>query len=65
MQLRLLDHAEQSSVGRIFFSKAVALPFLRFRMLRYGYIESPIPWREITLVRLLCRSKALVLLHQY
>lgn len=34
-------------VGRIFFSKAVALPFLRFRMLRHGYLQSPIHWQEV------------------
>ncbi|OTA66627.1 Arylacetamide deacetylase-like protein [Hypoxylon sp. EC38] len=33
-------------VGRVFFSKPVALPFLRFRMLRHGYIISPIHWHE-------------------
>ncbi|KAI1429292.1 Alpha/Beta hydrolase protein [Xylaria sp. FL1777] len=34
------------SVGRVFFSKPVALPFLRFRMLRHGYIKSPVYWHE-------------------
>ncbi|KAI1302572.1 Alpha/Beta hydrolase protein [Xylaria venustula] len=34
------------SVGRVFFSKPVALPFLRFRMLRHGYIRSPMHWHE-------------------
>lgn len=38
-----------SRMGRVFFSKQVALPFLRFRMLRHGYIQSPITWREIDL----------------
>ncbi|GAW11163.1 hypothetical protein ANO14919_005050 [Xylariales sp. No.14919] len=33
-------------VGRLFFSKPVALPFLRFRMLRHGYIKSPVYWHE-------------------
>ncbi|KAI3336463.1 Alpha/Beta hydrolase protein [Xylariaceae sp. AK1471] len=33
-------------VGRIFFSKPVALPFLRFRMLRHGYVKSPVHWHE-------------------
>ncbi|TVY45392.1 hypothetical protein LOCC1_G006350 [Lachnellula occidentalis] len=36
-----------SSIGRVFFSKPVALPFLRFRMLRHGYIRSPIHWHEV------------------
>ncbi|KAF2497911.1 alpha/beta-hydrolase [Lophium mytilinum] len=34
-------------LGRVFFSKAVALPFLRFRMLRHGYLQSPITWHEV------------------
>ncbi|KAI1180174.1 Alpha/Beta hydrolase protein [Nemania sp. FL0916] len=36
----------QPSVGRIFFSKPVALPFSRFRMLRHGYIKFPVHWHE-------------------
>lgn len=35
-----------ANVGRVFFSKWVALPFLRWRMLRHGYLVSPIGWRE-------------------
>ncbi|KAF2112694.1 Alpha/Beta hydrolase protein [Lophiotrema nucula] len=34
-------------LGRIFFSKPVALPFLRFRMLRHGYVTAPLRWQEI------------------
>ncbi|KAI1202662.1 Alpha/Beta hydrolase protein [Nemania serpens] len=34
------------NVGRVFFSKQVAIPFLRFRMLRHGYIRSPVHWHE-------------------
>ncbi|KAK0710902.1 Alpha/Beta hydrolase protein [Lasiosphaeris hirsuta] len=33
-------------IGRVFFAREVAGPFLRFRMLRHGYIKSPIHWRE-------------------
>ncbi|KAM7195737.1 putative xylulose kinase [Rhypophila sp. PSN 637] len=33
-------------IGRVFFSKAVSLPFLRYRLLRHGYVHSPISWRE-------------------
>ncbi|KAM7191400.1 Alpha/Beta hydrolase fold [Naviculisporaceae sp. PSN 640] len=33
-------------IGRVFFSKQVALPFLRFRLLRHGYLHWPISWRE-------------------
>lgn len=40
-------------IGRVFFTKGVALPFLRFRMLRHGYFwhlrHRPL-WREINLV---------------
>ena len=38
-----------AKIGRVFFSKPVALPFTRFRMLRHGYMHSPIVWREIGL----------------
>jgi acetyl esterase/lipase len=34
-------------IGRTFFSKAVSLPFMRFRMLRHGYVTSPIRWTEV------------------
>ncbi|KAL6704847.1 hypothetical protein ACN47E_007530 [Coniothyrium glycines] len=34
-------------LGRVFFSKAVSLPFLRFRMLRHGVFRSPIQWTEV------------------
>lgn len=33
-------------VGRVFLSREVSLPFLWFRLLRHGYPESPIHWRE-------------------
>lgn len=36
-----------ASIGKVFFSKNVALPFIRFRMLRHGYLRSPIYWKEI------------------
>lgn len=39
-------------IGRVFFSKQVALPFLKLRLLRHGYIRSPISWREHREVRL-------------
>ncbi|KAK3322574.1 Alpha/Beta hydrolase protein [Apodospora peruviana] len=32
-------------IGRVFFSKEVALPFLRFRLLRNGYLRPPIRWK--------------------
>lgn len=32
--------------GRVFFSKAVALPFLKWRMLRNGHLKSPVHWKE-------------------
>ena len=37
-------------IGRVFFSKHVALPFLRFRMLRHGYLTAPLAWREVNAV---------------
>ncbi|KAK4188701.1 Alpha/Beta hydrolase protein [Podospora australis] len=36
-----------ANIGRVFFSKKVALPFLRFRLVRHGYREYPISWTEI------------------
>ena len=33
-------------IGRVFFSRPVALPFLRFRMLRHGYLRCPVHWNE-------------------
>jgi hypothetical protein len=41
-----------ASIGRVFFSKPVALPFLRFRMLKHGYLRPPIHWHEIKKVSL-------------
>jgi hypothetical protein len=38
-----------TNVGRVFFSGKVALPFLRWRMLRHGLIKSPVYWRECSL----------------
>jgi hypothetical protein len=37
-------------IGRVFFSKEVSLPFLWFRLLRHGYIKSPMFWREYNAV---------------
>ncbi|KAK5118336.1 hypothetical protein LTR62_002849 [Meristemomyces frigidus] len=36
-----------ASVGKVFFSKPVALPFFRFRMLRHGIWQCPVYWREV------------------
>lgn len=33
-------------VGRVFFSKRIAIPWLRWRMLRHGYLRCPVHWRE-------------------
>ena len=33
-------------IGRVFFSKEVALPFLWFRFLRHGHLGSPVHWEE-------------------
>ncbi|KAL8762265.1 MAG: hypothetical protein Q9184_001713 [Pyrenodesmia sp. 2 TL-2023] len=38
-----------AKIGRVFFSRGVALPFLRFRLLRHGYLHSPLTWREVSL----------------
>jgi len=39
-----------SRVGRVFFSKEVALPFARWRMLRHGIYRSPLTWYEVVKV---------------
>lgn len=36
-----------AAIGKVFFSKWVALPFMRFRMLRHGILRKPIYWREV------------------
>lgn len=36
-----------ASIGKVFFSKPVALPFLYFRMFRHGVFKSPIHWETI------------------
>lgn len=36
-----------ASIGKVFFSKGVALPFIKFRMLRHGFLNSPIYWKEV------------------
>lgn len=38
-----------AKIGRVFFSKAVALPFMRFRMLRHGFVHPPLQWQEVSL----------------
>ena len=38
-------------IGRVFLSKAVALPFVRFRMLRHGHLRFPISPKEVHHVR--------------
>lgn len=37
-----------ANIGRVFFSKRVALPFLRWRMLRHGIIFPPVNWHEVS-----------------
>ena len=37
-----------ASIGAIFFSKHVALPFIRFRMLRHGYLKSPLHYSKVS-----------------
>ncbi|VUC37563.1 unnamed protein product [Clonostachys rosea] len=47
--IRCVRYAFQSipsNVSRVFFDKWVALPFLRWRMLRHGYVRSPVYWKE-------------------
>ncbi|KAM4055257.1 steryl acetyl hydrolase [Hirsutella rhossiliensis] len=44
--VRYAFRAIPTSVNRVFFSKGVALPFLRWRMLRHGYLDCPVHWHE-------------------
>lgn len=44
-------------IARVFFHRNVALPFLKFRMLRHGYLRSPIHWRELREVRMTAASR--------
>lgn len=48
-----------ATVGRVFFSKYVSLPFMRYRMLRNGFFQSPINWKEVDLQQ----TKGLYLAH--
>ena len=41
-----------ASIGQVFFSRSVSLPFLRWRMLRHGYYSSPVKWKEVDDVRI-------------
>lgn len=36
-----------AKVGRVFFSKEVAHPFFRFRLLRHGYLKCPVHYQEL------------------
>lgn len=36
-----------AKIGKVFFSKGVALPFFKFRMLRNGVMRCPIFWKEV------------------
>lgn len=36
-----------AKIGRVFFSKQVAYPFFRFRLLRHGYRSSPVGVEEV------------------
>ncbi|KAH6604221.1 hypothetical protein Trco_007667 [Trichoderma cornu-damae] len=38
-----------ADVGRVFFSRDVALPFLRWRMKRHGIEDFPVYWKEETI----------------
>ncbi|UNI21453.1 hypothetical protein JDV02_007443 [Purpureocillium takamizusanense] len=38
-----------ANIGKVFFSRNVALPFLRWRALRHGHLKWPVFWREQSL----------------
>lgn len=37
-------------LARVFFSKQIALPLIKFRILRHGYVRSPVHWVEVNKV---------------
>ncbi|KAH6969718.1 Alpha/Beta hydrolase protein [Fusarium avenaceum] len=53
-----------AKVGRVFFSKHVALPFVRWRMLRHGYIRSPVHHQEYTIGTGDVQTKGTWIMHQ-
>ena len=36
-----------ATIGKVFFSKGVALPFFTFRKLRHGFFRSSLHWEEV------------------
>ncbi|KAF4992973.1 hypothetical protein FGRMN_6777 [Fusarium graminum] len=53
-----------AKVGRVFFGKHVALPFIRWRMLRHGYIRSPVHYREYNIGTGDIQTKGTWIMHQ-
>ncbi|KAG8668782.1 hypothetical protein FPOAC2_08086 [Fusarium poae] len=53
-----------AKVGRVFFGKYVALPFARWRMLRHGYIRSPVHYREYHIGQGAIQTKGTWIMHQ-
>ncbi|KAH7243355.1 Alpha/Beta hydrolase protein [Fusarium redolens] len=53
-----------AKVGRVFFGKHVALPFIHWRMLRHGYIRSPVHYREYNIGKGDVQTKGSWIMHQ-
>ncbi|EMT70222.1 hypothetical protein ACKRZS_011118 [Fusarium odoratissimum] len=53
-----------AKVGRVFFGKHVALPFIHWRMLRHGYIRSPVHYREYNIGKGDIKIKGTWIMHQ-
>ncbi|KAL6913090.1 hypothetical protein FSST1_010850 [Fusarium sambucinum] len=51
-------------VGRVFFGKYVALPFTRWRMLRHGYVRSPVHYREYNIGQGAIQTKGTWIMHR-
>ncbi|KAF7544604.1 hypothetical protein G7Z17_g9816 [Cylindrodendrum hubeiense] len=51
-------------VSRVFFSKYVSLAFLRWRMLRHGYMRYPTFWQEYAVGEGSIQTKGLWLMHK-
>ncbi|KAJ6444726.1 hypothetical protein O9K51_03122 [Purpureocillium lavendulum] len=52
-----------ANIGRVFFSKKVALPFLRWRALRHGFLKWPVYWREQTIGKGARATKGVWIMH--
>ncbi|KEY67178.1 hypothetical protein S7711_03038 [Stachybotrys chartarum IBT 7711] len=53
-----------ASVGRIFFSGPVSRPFLRWRLMRHGYLKCPTYWRAYTIGDNTVEAEGIWIMHE-